>query len=181
MDRAATMLDLMMGETDPKKKPRKKYMSNGVEINQFKDAIIAPENSGKRNYVAMNPESSATGAYQILYNPMKDELATKYGVRSRQDFANNPSVQEEVMDQLTIKYALDAIDLEKEYAPQLGDKMPKQHEVMALIHYLGRGRTREYLGYVLRDGKDEMSVMPAYVANMPPSKYLELFNQSYQQ
>ena len=110
MDRAATMLDLMIGETDPKKKPRKKYISNGVEINQFKDAIIAPENSGNRNYVAMNPESSATGAYQILYNPMKDELATKYGVRSRQDFANNPYVQEEVMDQLAIKYALDSID-----------------------------------------------------------------------
>ena len=181
MERAASMLDLLAGsDTDPKKKT-KKTMSNGVEINQFKDAIIAPESSGKRNYLAMNPESSATGAYQVLYNPMRDELAAKYGIKSRQDFANNPFVQEQVMDQLTIRYAIDAMDLEKEYAPQLGDKMPKQHEIMALVHYLGRGRTREYLGYVLRDGREEMSVMPAYVANMPPSKYLELFNQAYNQ
>ena len=179
MERVPTMRELIESvvtgdggaPTDPPK----------FDVNRFKDSILAPENSGKRNYAALNPQSSATGAYQILYTPNKDTLRDQFGINSRQDFASNHKAQESFMNMLVDGYRADAADLQKEYAPQLGKKMLKEHEIMALVHFLGRQRTREYLGYVLRDGRDEASILPEGYANLLPSVYLKKFNDAWNQ
>jgi len=50
----------------------------------------------RNNPEAMNPTSSATGKYQILYNLIKDQPEMQ-GV-SRDSLTRNPSLQELIMD-----------------------------------------------------------------------------------
>ena len=148
----------------------------------FKYGILFPENGGKRNYQAMNPQSTATGAYQILFSQAENWLPSHgYGsIKTRKDFANSPEAQEAYMDARVDTYVnKHAADLTKEYKPQLGDKWEySTADVAALVHFLGRQGTRFYFG-ALRDGKDPISVLPSHVANLPPDEYLRRFREGY--
>lgn len=148
----------------------------------FKYGILFPENSGKRNYLAMNPQSTATGAYQILYSQADDWLPTHgfENIKTRKDFANSPQAQEAYMDARVNTYVTkDAADLTKRYKPQLGDKWEyNTADVAALVHFMGRRGTMEYFA-AIRDGRDPMTVLPSHVKNLPPDKYLKLFREGY--
>ena len=110
----------------------------------------------RNNPAAMNPTSSATGTYQILYNLIKDQPEMQ-GV-SRDSLTRNPSLQELIMDRRINEgiggpsLSKNAVDLEREYKPQLGDMWNfRPDELAALTHFLGRHGTREYFAS-LTDG-----------------------------
>lgn len=135
----------------------------------------------RNNPAAMNPSSSATGKYQILYNLIKDQPEMQ-GV-SRDSLTRNPALQELIMDR-RIKEGIggpslskNAVDLEGEYKPQLGDKWDfRPDEVAALSHFLGRQGTREYFAS-LRDGKQFR--VPGI--NKTPEQYLKDYNKGVNQ
>mgnify|MGYP001167722342 FL=1 len=135
----------------------------------------------RNNPAAMNPTSSATGKYQILYNLIKDQPEMQ-GV-SRDSLTRNPSLQELIMDRRINEgiggpsLAKNAVDLEREYKPQLGDKWNfRPDEVAALSHFLGRQGTREYFAS-LRDGT-QFSVPGV---NKTPEQYLVDYNKGINQ
>ena len=135
----------------------------------------------RNNPAAMNPSSSATGKYQILYNLIKDQPEMQ-GV-SRDSLTRNPALQELIMDR-RIKEGIggpslskNAVDLEREYKPQLGDKWDfRPDEVAALSHFLGRQGTREYFAS-LRD--DTQFSVPGI--NKTPEQYLKDYNKGLNQ
>lgn len=168
--------------TDTLNLQEKKEQPFVFDAEAFKYGILFPENSGKRNYGAMNPQSTATGAYQILYSQAKDWLPTHgfENIKTRSDFANSPKAQEAYMDARMNTYVeKDAADLTKRYKPQLGDKWEyNTADVAALVHFMGRRGTMEYFA-AIRDGRDPMTVLPSHVKNLPPEKYLKLFREGY--
>lgn len=58
----------------------------------FTDDIVQKESGG--NYKAVNPNSSATGKYQFLWNTWGNKIADFTGVQSKQEFLNNPQAQD---------------------------------------------------------------------------------------
>jgi len=131
----------------------------------------------RHNPAAMNPTSSATGRYQMLYNLIKGEPEMK-GV-SRDSLSRAPQLQELLMDRRIREgisgpsLSRNAEDLEKEYKGQLGDKWTfRPDEVAALTHFLGRQGTRNYFAS-LRDGKEYG--VPG--VNKTPEEYLASYNE----
>lgn len=149
----------------------------------FRRGILESEVGGKLNYKAMNPQSTATGAYQILYSQAKKWLP-EHGysnITTREGFANSPEAQEAYMTERINTYVnKDASDLTARYKPQLGDKWTyTTQDVAALSHFLGRRGTMNYFAAV-RDGRDPKSVLPAHAINLPPDEYLRRFRKGYQ-
>jgi hypothetical protein len=66
----------------------KSFRSSG----SFTDDIIQKESGG--NYKATNPNSSAAGKYQFLWNTWGNKIADFTGVQSKQEFLNNPQAQD---------------------------------------------------------------------------------------
>ena len=135
----------------------------------------------RNNPAAMNPTSSATGTYQILYNLIKDQPEMQ-GV-SRDSLTRNPDLQELIMDRQITEGVYgpslfkNAIDLEREYKPQLGDKWNfRLDEVAAASHFLGRQGAREWFAY-MRDGT-QFNVPGV---NKTPEQYLADYNKGINQ
>jgi len=155
------------------KEDKPKPWMHEINYQQFKRGIVQPENSGQFNYGAKNPLSSASGAYQILYNEHKEELRDKYGIATRDEFLLSKDTQEAIMDARIKRYEKDAYDLYIEYKPQLKEKFIfTEEEIMALVHFAGRGGTRKYLGSI-RDGK---TPPPMPGLNLTQEQYLSEFN-----
>jgi len=152
-------------------------------LEAFKHGITFPETGGKKNYQAMNPQSTATGAYQVLFSQAKPWLQENgYShIKTRQQFANSPDAQEAIMDARTNQGVnRHAKELIEEYKPQLGDKWDyNEADVAALVHFMGRQGTRYYFG-AIRDSIDPATVLPAHVINLPPDEYLRRFREGYQ-
>jgi len=163
-----------------------------VDADRLRKGIKYAESLGGK--LMMNPESSATGFYGQLFSEIdgKDFLQ---GV-TRQDFANDTTLQNKVFDERLAgneglfgkKTGLvqDGLDLYNEYKPQLGDKLKyTPTEIAALTNMLGRQGTREYLGYVLRDGKSLEEALPnlygtsAKYKNKTPDQYISKFNEAF--
>jgi len=158
---------------EKEKEDKPKPWMHQINYDQFKRGIVQPENSGKFNYGAKNPLSTATGAYQILYSEHETQLRDDYGIGTRDEFALSKDAQEAIMDSRIKRYEKDAYDLYMEYKPQLKEKFVfTEEEIMALVHYAGRGGTRKYLGSI-RDGKIPPP-MPG--TNLTQKEYLSRFN-----
>ena len=138
-------------------------------------------------------KSSARGIYQQRYSEIKD-LPQMEGVTIDM-FRDSIPLQEEIMD-LRLERGLPQPDggrrgmdahvreLTDEYAPQLGDRFQfSPEEIAALVYFLGRQGTRQYLGNVLRDEIPIEQAIPSMYGpnkktkNMMPEEYLRKFNE----
>lgn len=159
---------------DPKKKP--------FDPEIFMKGISAVESAGGQ--FMFNPTSTATGLYGQLYSTIDPTWMEANKVTSRDQFGKDTALQNNYMrqsiygdmsktDRRTNLFK-DAVDLEAEYKPQLGDRYDyRADEIAALSHFLGRGGARQYLGST-RDNK------PYNVGgiNKAPEEYLELYNEA---
>jgi hypothetical protein len=136
-----------------------------------------------------NPQSTATG----FYGDLKDIWGTHYK-GSRDAYAKDTVAQNALFEKRFKGELPGIVGLEKagievwdEYNKQLdlakkGIKNPT--EVAALTNLLGRQGTREYFGYVLRDGKPLAQVFPhlyskdVSVKNKTPEEYLKAFREA---
>lgn len=142
---------------EPYQGPRVVKDPTSFNAQEFKDVVRRAESLGyPTDY--MNPNSSATGQYQPLYDDIPSEVL---GGATREEFANNPELQEEVMDVMIEKgwegnrsVNRHVKELWEEYSTQF-DEMPVSPLELAMIVYKeGRQGAREWLGSV-RDAEGE--------------------------
>mgnify|MGYP003671194269 CR=1 FL=1 len=141
-----------------------------------------------------NPKSSATGFYGQLYNAEELQYMSYLDGVDRQSFASDTTLQNKLFEDRYYGNIPkvpglkgNAEDLRIEYQPQLAEKgIPFNYtddEISALSNLLGRQGTREYLGYVLRDGRSLADVFPKIYGpdpeapNKTPEKYLETYRE----
>lgn len=135
---------------------------NGISV---KDAIVNNESGG--NYGATNPNSSATGKYQFIWSIWKDKIGAVTGMKTKQDFLNNPEAQ----DQFYSWYE------KNEMAPAVGrlqkynNQNLTQVQLGRLFHYLGEKGSRDYLQGKIGDN-------PGGANNPSISKYLNKYKQT---
>ena len=146
-----------------------------LNVELLKRGIAYAESLGGE--LMMNPSSSATGLYGQLYNEIKD-LDFMSGV-SREDFSKDLDLQNRVFD-MRVEEGINApslrrnaIELTKEYKPQLGDAWVfSLDDVAAISNYLGRQGAREYFAS-LRDGTE----FKVAGVNKPVSDYLDKYHE----
>jgi len=158
-----------------------RILRNGdpIDPKKLKKGIAWSESRGGKYMI--NPTSSATGLYGQLYSEV-DEFPMMQGV-SRDSLARDLRLQEMLMD-MRINEGIggpslskNAVDLEREYKPQLGDKWNfRLDEVAAVSHFLGRQGAREWFAS-MRDGTE--FTVPGM--NKTPEEYLILYNEGINQ
>ena len=135
----------------------------------------------------INPESTATGLYGQRFSEVKKG---KLYEGTRDEFAVDLDAQNSLFEQRYNGEIKDipglkqsGIDLYEEYNNQITEFPYSTTEIAALVNFLGRKGTRDYLGYVLRDGNTLESVFPtkygskANQANKTPNEYIIKFNE----
>jgi LysM repeat protein len=134
-----------------------------------------------------NPDSSASGFYGQLFSEIKN---TYDGTRD--DFIKDVDYQLELFkkrangEMENIPGLIDnGIEIYKEYENQinLNEHGLSPLTIAGLSNMLGRQGTREYIGYVLRDGKPIEEVFPhlygedVEAPNHSPTEYVQKFNK----
>jgi hypothetical protein len=167
------------------------FDSLGVNLNSLKAGVMNTESSNGINMQNENASSTATGLYGQLYSQLIDnDLYTG----TRDEFKNDVEAQNEIFD-LKFEGSLfenekgleeSAKDLYFEYRDQI-DMPFTQTEIAALVNFIGRQGTREFLGYVLRDGESLEDVFPdlygnnAKVKNKTPFEYIDQFREGVEE
>lgn len=158
---------------------------------RFKQSIAQVESGGGKYMTSFDPNSTARGLYQQRFSEIRD--LPELGGMTMDQFTQDVDMQNKIMDM-----ALDrgisgnrgliqsSRELMDEYAPQLGDQMDlSQEDIAALIHFMGRQGTRQYLGYHLRDKQPLEQALPnmygagKIAENKTPEEYIRLFRESY--
>lgn len=136
------------------KEPKVVKDPSHFDAQAFKDAIRRAETLGyPTNY--MNPNSSATGQYQPLFDLIPSEVT---GGVTKEEFANSTELQEKVMDVMINEgwegnrsMKRHVKEVWSEYSPQF-DEMPVSPLELAMVIYKeGRQGAREWLASI-RDG-----------------------------
>lgn len=167
--------------------PEPMVLSQNIDFEGLKKGIAQAESLG--GVLMVNPESTATGLYGQRFSEIEDSYKG-----TREDFAKDTTYQEELFkkrfyeglkDTKTTPLQKDAMDLYDEYNMQFEDFPYSYEDIAALSNFLGRQGTREYFGYVLRDGKPLEEVFPtkygakAKQANKTPEEYLKITRPYY--
>lgn len=140
--------------------PAELLANSSLDVEKFRKETIDTESDG--NYQATNPNSSAVGAYQFLWNTHGKDIRKVTGVKSRQEFLNSKEAQDQYFNWHTDKIIRPAV---QELA-QLGASMGlSKNDLAKLVHFRGPSGARK----VLESG-DLESKRESY--NMSPLQYL---------
>jgi len=134
-----------------------------LDVNKLGDALANIESSGG-DYTATNPNSSAAGKYQFLWNTWGKEIERVTGVSTKQEFLDSPQAQEKFF-----KYYVNT-EIKPQVATLKRDSSKSDAALAALIHYQGFGGAKKYL-------KSGAETAPEI--NMPVKKYLDRVETSY--
>ena len=105
----------------------------------FTDDIVANESGG--NYKAVNPNSSAAGKYQFLWNTWKDKIKRVTGVNNKQEFLNNPEAQDSFYNDYYVPNELmPAVTRLKRKGANLSTE-----QLAKLVHFRGEQGALDYL------------------------------------
>lgn len=132
---------------------KRRYVGNSLT-----NDIVANESGG--DYTAINPNSSAVGKYQFLWNTWKDKINKVTGVKSKEEFRNNPQAQDEFYEHY----------LQTELMPSVERLRRKtnsgltSNQLAKLVHFRGERGALDYL-------KGNISDRPESY-NMSISKYI---------
>lgn len=111
-----------------------------IDLEKFKQGISNIESRG--NYQAENPNSSAVGKYQFLWNIWKNKIKTVTGIDTKQDYLDNPDAQEQFMDHVILHDYINAVNkLKKEPSAE----KYTDEQLMAMIHFQGLNGAKTYL------------------------------------
>lgn len=143
---------------DGSEDPEPKYWKGYSPQSTLGKEISSVESQG--NYKATNPNSTATGKYQFLWSSWGDSIKKVTGVKSQQEFLNNPQAQEKYYSFYETNFLLPEVNkIKSEVKTNLSTA-----QLAKLVHFRGEKGARDYL-------KGEVSDKPeAY--NMSISKYI---------
>lgn len=118
--------------------------------NSFTDDIVRKESGG--NYKATNPNSSAAGKYQFLWNTWGKEIKNVTGVGSKEEFLSNPQAQDAFYNDYYVpNKMLPAVDRIKR---KTGTNMSSE-QLAKLYHFRGEQGALDYLSGKLKDKPEE--------------------------
>ncbi len=136
-----------------------------------------------------NPESTATGLYGQRFSEIRNDYPGTRKNFVKDTVAQNEFFKRRFYDGLeaseTTSLLRDANDLYNDYSPQIKNFPYSKEDIAVLSNFIGRGGTRKYLGYAIRDGKPLAEALPnvygpsAKQSNKTPEEYLELARQYY--
>ena len=146
----------------------KKVKTEKSDSASFKQGIFSIESKGTADpYKAQNPDSSAAGKYQFLWDDHGDKIKKHTGVKNKEEYLNNPEAQEKFMDHW--------IETElKPSAKHIKDTLPEKskeytdEEIMALVHFQGLPNAKKFLKTGKMAGED---------INVTVKDYLKKFNE----
>jgi len=117
------------------------YPSN-ISSRSLKDTISGLESGG--NYKAESKNSSAKGKYQFIWSIHNKDIAKVTGVKTKDEFLNNPDAQEKYFDywdQTTLTPSANAnLNKFKQYYPNA-----TVDDVKKATHFAGRGNLEKAL------------------------------------
>lgn len=134
-----------------------------LNVNKLGDALADVESSGG-DYTATNPNSSAAGKYQFLWNTWGKDIERVTGVSTKQEFLDSPEAQEKFF-----KYYVNN-ELKPQVAQLKSDSTKSDAALAALVHFQGPAGARRYL---------KTGAETAPEINMPVEKYLDRVETSY--
>jgi hypothetical protein len=136
--------------------------------NSFTDDIVRKESGG--NYKATNPNSSAAGKYQFLWDTWGKEIKNVTGVSSKQEFLNNPQAQDAFYNDYYVpNKMLPAVDRIKR---KTGTNMSNE-QLAKLYHFRGEQGALDYLSGKLKDKPEEYnSSISDYIKQYGGSTYV---------
>jgi hypothetical protein len=137
-----------------RKNPNYSYAEEGAsglgKYSDFKEKIAKVESKGAGGYKAQNPESSAVGKYQFIWDGdknwrgWKSDIMKVTGVKSKEEFLNSEKAQEQFMDyyiENTLKKDADSL---RKTNPEETKGMSDE-QLMALAHFQGRSNAKTFL------------------------------------
>ena len=129
-----------------------------IDTPKLSQAIADVESDGG-DYSATNPKSSATGKYQFLWNTYGDDIKKRTGVKSRDEFLNNPKAQEDYFSYHVNNNLVPAVrDLKKYNSIGYSDE-----QLAKLVHFKGAGGAKEWLQDHEDDTTDNNTSIDDYV------------------
>ncbi len=144
----------------------------GAKINAIKEGIASVESRGSKNpYGAYNESTTASGKYQFIWESKiwggwGDKIMKVTGVKSQQEFLDNPEAQEKFMEYHIENNLVPSA--EKVFNENPNVKLSHE-ELMALVHFQGEEGANIYL----KTGKDQGG------KNVSVDEYLDIFNKGY--
>jgi len=173
----------------PSIKDKKNIPTNGVTREAFATGIVYAENSGKFDYTAINSESSATGAYQFLYErkEVKEYLNKNHSITSREGFKNSKEAQDGLLDYMLEdkpgRYPFMAKSLQKDYKEFIPESIG-YNQLLGLEHFAGHGELRELFARVREKEITKEEVFDFVpkgqeVSNLSIGEYLKRFNKGF--
>ena len=137
----------------------------------------------------LNPESTAAGLYGQRFSEIRNDYPGTRREFSKDTVAQKEFFKRRFYDGLeaseTTPLLRDANDLYNEYSPQIKNFPYSKEDIAVLSNFIGRGGTRKYLGYAIRDGKPLAEALPnvygpnAKQSNKTPEEYLEKARNYY--
>lgn len=97
-----------------------------------------------------NPNSSATGKYQHLWDIHSIKIGEVTGVKTREEYLNNPAAQEKYQEHLVKQYQANIPKLRERY--NLSEDVVADETIMMMQHYLGSGDINVYLKELMSTG-----------------------------
>ena len=134
-----------------------------LDVNKLGKALADVESYGG-DYTATNPNSSAAGKYQFLWNTWGKEIERVTGVSTKQEFLDSPQDQEKFF-----KYYVNT-ELKPQVANLKQDSTKTDAALAALVHFQGAGGANRYLASGTETATD---------INMSVEKYLDKVEKSY--
>lgn len=133
---------------------RERYIDNS-----FTRDIVVNESGG--DYGVTNPYSSAAGKYQFLWNTWGNKITKHTGVRSKEEFLNNPEAQDSFYNDYYLpKELMPAVDrIKRKLSPNLSI-----NQLAKLVHFRGEKGAMDYIRGDVGDKPESY--------NMPTSKYI---------
>jgi hypothetical protein len=119
--------------------------------------IAAVESGG--DYRAQNPNSSAVGKYQFLWNQWKGDIAKATGITSKEQFRNNPEAQEKFYSQYKQNVLLPSAASLQKY----NSKGLNFNQLAKLVHFKGVGGAKKYLTSGVDDTRANNISIPKYI------------------
>ena len=160
---------------------------NGVNFDSVQRAVRNVESlDGK---LMLNPESTATGLYGQRFSEIRNDYPGTRREFSKDTVAQKEFFKKRFYDGLeaseTTPLLRDANDLYDKYSAEIKNFPYSKEDIAVLSNFIGRGGTRKYLGYAIRDGKPLAEALPnvygpnAKQSNKTPEEYLEKARKYY--
>lgn len=154
-----------MGMKPPGGQGMEMLENTGGSDDDFTKDIVHHESRG--NYKAQNPNSSAAGKYQFLWNTWGGKIKSVTGVSSKKEFLNNPEAQDAFYGWYVENEMKPAVSRLKRY----NKKGLSDAQLSKLYHFKGEGGAKQWLTTGVDATAKNNENIPSYIGMEEGGEY----------